>query len=198
MKAVAGLIAVLLLAACDPAAPAVATPTPRIVRVTPSPIARATEAPTLKPIASPSPTLSPTPSPTPSPSPSPANLGTREAIVSAFEAFGFTGEDSPLADGRPRWLGQRASDGAVVEAIGPPDAITDVSLSVAASADAGTLAGIFLGTYAPGSIPFFQEVLDAAALEDQDQSRTIAGRTVRVQTLRVSDGALIVLSISAD
>jgi hypothetical protein len=90
----------------------------------------------------------------------PAGLGTLAEFKSNFRPFGFTGEDSPLSDGRPRWLARRASDSAVAEAIGPADQLAEVSLSLGVTSsnasDAGTLFGAFLNTYAPGSRPFFR------------------------------------------
>lgn len=124
-------------------------------------------------------------------------LGTRADFVVIFEAKGFVGEEAPLNNGQPRWLAQRSSDSAFVEAIGPAESLTQVSLTVPASAENGVLVGEFLNTYAPGSRPFFQEVLDGAdATTGADESREIGDRTVHIIVIPASDVALVTTSIT--
>lgn len=121
---------------------------------------------------------------------------TRDEVVSRMSSEGFSGEVDELADGTPRWLG-RGPDGAILEVVGPTDAPTAMTLTVVASEAAGELVGAFLNTWAPGSRDFLSEVLqDAQQDADQDQERAFGERTVRVQTLAASDGALVVTTIS--
>lgn len=120
---------------------------------------------------------------------------TREDIVSTMAGEGFSGEVGEMADGTPRWLG-RGPDSAILEIVGPAEAPTVVTLTVAASASSGELVGDFLDFWAPGSSDFLSSVLqDAQADADQDQRRDFGERTVRVQTLAASDGALVTATI---
>lgn len=120
---------------------------------------------------------------------------TRDDIVATMSGEGFSGEEDTLVDGTPRWLG-RGPDGAILEVVSAADAPDSVSLTVAASAEGGELVGTFLNTWAPGSTEFFRSVLDEAQTGgDQDQQRDIGERSVRVQTLAASDGALVVTTI---
>ena len=121
-----------------------------------------------------------------------SGLGSRATAISFFTSNGFTGSESPLSDGTPRWLGN-GPNRSVGEVQGPRDTTTKVSLIVAASSETGTLSGTFLGHFAPGSSEFLSEVIDATRSSgSQDQSRVISGRTVRIQTIDAGDGSYLV------
>lgn len=128
----------------------------------------------------------------------PQGLGSLADFRSDFERLGFVGRSSPLNDGRPRWLANRASDGAIAEAIGPPGALTSVSLTVGTGHDpeaTGALLSAFMLSYAPAGKPFLLDTIDRAKVADQDRTQVVGGRTIHVQTLAATDGALITVSI---
>lgn len=128
------------------------------------------------------------------PAPAAGGLGSRSDVTSWFTGQGFTGSESPLADGTPRWLAN-GPNSAIGEVTGDP-AVSKVSLVVAASGESGTLSGNFLSHFAPGSTSFLADVIQAAKTADQDQSRVFNGRTVEIQTLNVSGGYLVTMSVS--
>jgi hypothetical protein len=123
------------------------------------------------------------------------SFGTRDELVHYFESLGFEGRDRPLTDGTPRWTGRRALDRQMspdpynVEAadvLGAPRVHT-VRLSFYTTYDDADLEGPvaveFLDAFAPELTDFYRSVLEAAVSDpDQEQTRTIAGRTIRVST----------------
>jgi len=128
-----------------------------------------------------------------------AGLGSRQQGIDFFNARGFAGRESPLNDGRQRWL-LSGPNSFSAELIGPPADLTEVSLTVVAGGPGGTLIGEWLGRYAPtGGNAFLQAVLDDAQLAgDQDQSRDLGDRSLRILTLRATDGALIILTVEEE
>jgi hypothetical protein len=136
--------------------------------------------------------------------PAASGLGTRSAIVAYLESLGFTGSESPLADGRSRWLGRRTSDSATAEVIGPANAIDNVSLTVATDAEgaesAGTLVGGWLDRYAPvGGRDFFASAFDKYdGSADLDESRDLGDRLLHIQTLTATDGVIVIVTIDHD
>lgn len=140
--------------------------------------------------ARPTPVPVTTRAPVTTPVPQAGGLVTRAEAISQIQSTGFTGQQSNLNDGRERWLG-RNHDGAIIELIGPPEALTQVTLSIEASAESGELAGAFLNTFAPGSRPFFSDVMDDAVADgDQDQQQRIGERMVPL-----GDEALVTISV---
>lgn len=130
------------------------------------------------------------------------SLGTRDQVVEWFTGRGFSGEENTLADGTPRWLGQRASDSASGEVIGPDEAIDRVSMIVAvtdASAEAaGQEMGVFLQEFAPESVSWVSDTLSGFSGTDLDEEKRFGDRTVHVQTISASDGNLVVVTVDHD
>src|SRR3712207_2835717 len=92
------------------------------------------------------------------PAHTPARLGSRSDAIAWFTSQGFTGHESPLNDGTPRWLGNGPQN-SVGEVQGPGNTATKVSLIVAASGETGTLTGNFIARYAPGGTTFLNDVI---------------------------------------
>ena len=122
------------------------------------------------------------------PPPTPVTLGSRAGAIIWFEANGFTGKESPLADGTPRWLANGPLN-SLGEVQGPGDTVTSLSLVAPITSDSAQLTGVFLNEFAPGSRDFLSTVLAATQTSGaQDQSERIGGHIVRVQTADVGSG----------
>src|SRR4051812_10101752 len=101
------------------------------------------------------------------------DLWKRDEIVASLKAEipGLSGSESPLADGRQRWLG-RASGAWMVEVIGPPEKVDAIWLTAVGSSETATVFGKALNSWAPGSRPFFGTALaGCAAGHDVDESQ---------------------------
>lgn len=150
----------------------------------------------------PRPTLALTPAPAPSERSDPTStidtLWTRSRILDLFASEGFVGEDSPLIDGTPRWLG-RGPSAEILEVTGAPNAIQSVTLTQVAGEEAGALAGQFLNTFAGTEARlWFSSELRSYAGVDLDTSQSFGDVTVRLQTLSASDGALVLVTVERD
>ena len=122
------------------------------------------------------------------PQPTSAGLGSRAAAIIWFEANGFTGKESPLSDGTPRWLGNGPLN-SLGEVQGQPDTVSQLSLIAPISADSAQLTGAFLNEFAPGSRDFLSTVLSSTQTSGpQDQTQRIGDRLVRVQTADIGSG----------
>ena len=97
---------------------------------------------------------------------------------------------------RAHWVGQRPSHPFLVEIVGDPT-VTQITATVAAGSAGGTFVGQLLSTYAPGTIGYFQDVMNSYAGTDLDQSRSFGDREVRIQTVTAVDGALVIVTVSA-
>lgn len=121
-------------------------------------------------------------------------FGPRDAIVSFVSDLGFTGQENTLNDGRPRWLGHRA-DGATFEAIGPATDVTEMSLSIVVQKGAGTLTGLLLQQYAPGSLTWVGQQTTSLAGGGSGGTKRFADVNVTVDGLLASDGLLATISL---
>jgi hypothetical protein len=113
---------------------------------------------------------------------------------------GFVGKVSPLADGTPRWLAKRASDNAMFEAIGPPASIEKVSLvlpvTVANASPMGALVGRALGVWLPEAADWLTVEIPAVVDGGGDISKSFAHGSVQVQSIVVSDGSLLTVTVN--
>jgi hypothetical protein len=132
-------------------------------------------------------------------------LGPKDDAVAWFTDRGFTGEESPLADGTPRWLGDNNAAGgsASGEVIGPEEAVTQVTyvatVSTVNAPEAGADMGDFLDKFAPGSRSWFADTLTSyTSGSELDEQEHFGDRTVHVQTLTASDGVLVVTTVEHD
>lgn len=121
----------------------------------------------------------------------------RSSAVAFFTSRGFTGGESPLANGTARWLGSRP-DGANGEVIGQAPNASQVTLTVMASLPSNELVFPFVQNFAPGGSDFFLSVIDDARTTGSDQNRStrLGGRTLRVQATGTGDDYLIVVSVA--
>lgn len=161
--------------------------------------------PTVTPTTKPTEEPTETPTDDPAETPAPRGLGRKKSAISAFEGLGFRGFESPLADGTPRWLGQRARDSASVMIIGPDNAIQEISVLIVASAEAGALiaeagalSDAFLIDYAPGSNAWFQTVLDSYKGADLDERQTFDDRSVHVMIMTANGGAMAIVTVAQE
>jgi hypothetical protein len=128
-------------------------------------------------------------------------LGTRTDAIAYFNSQGFAGaEASPQASAAPQaplWVGKGPED-ALAEVSGAGNNVDWVSISVDAQGNGGDMLDAFLKRFAPGSGGFYSQVLnDTSSGGSQDQSRTIGGRRVRIQTLNTGDSYLIAMTVTA-
>jgi hypothetical protein len=117
----------------------------------------------------------------------------RDTAVSLMQGQGFSGRESPLADGTPRWL---ASDGSsnMFEAIGK-DQLSSVSLTTIASTGNGELLGRFMNTWCQPGRSWVATTIGSYAGVDLDESKSFSGCSAHLQTITASDGAIVVVSI---
>ncbi len=120
---------------------------------------------------------------------------TRDNVVADLRSEGFTGSESQLADGTPRWLGQ-GPNSAIAEVVGPSNNVSKITLTVIAGEEAGRLMGRFLNTYAPGSRQFFTDTLNEYSGEDLNRSRRFGDVTVSLQTVTMGDSGFVLTSLS--
>ena len=153
------------------------------------------DAPSAAPIATadaPSPTSAPDVTEAPTPAPS-IDSWSRDTAVTLMEAEGFSGEESPLLDGTPRWLG-RDSSSSMAEVIGSDRAST-VSLTVQANEANGEMIGRMLNTWCPSGTDWVVSTIGGYSGTDLDEAETFSDCSVHVQTMAASDGALVIVSI---
>ena len=116
------------------------------------------------------------------------------------ESEGFTGKDSPLADGRPRWLASRSSDEAVFEAVGQPASIEQVSLVLPVTVDNASPMGALVGRALAVWLPEAADWLTVAIVDVVDQggdvSKSFTRGSVRVQSIVFSDGSMVTVTVS--
>lgn len=178
----------LTLAVAAAATSAPSTPSPITTQTPAAP--EISQAPTTPEItqapATPKITESPTPEPT-------VDVWLRDAAVSVMEGQGFSGNESPLADGTPRWLGKDSSSN-MAEAIGK-DQLSSVSLTVIANAANGELLGRFVNTWCVPGMSWVRTTIGGYGGVDLDESKSFSGCSVHLQTLTASDGALVIVSI---
>lgn len=117
----------------------------------------------------------------------------RDTAVSLMQGEGFSGRESPLADGTPRWL---ASDGSsnAFEAIGK-DQLSSVSLTTIATTGNGELLGRFMNTWCEPGRSWVATTIGSYEGVDLDESKAFSGCSAHLQTLTASDGAIVVVSI---
>ena len=125
---------------------------------------------------------------------------TLDRAQSFAAAEGFIGKVSSLADGTPRWLANRASDQAIFEAVGQPASIESVSLVLPVTADnaspMGVLVGRALGVWLPEAADWLAVEIGDIVDQGGDVSKTFPHGSVRVQSVVVSDGALVTVTVS--
>lgn len=113
---------------------------------------------------------------------------------------GFVGSDSPLADGRARWLASRSSDRAVFEAIGGAGGLAEVSLVLPVTAEnaspMGALIGRALAVWVPEATDWLSGEIGDVVDGGGDVSKAFPGGTVRVQSLVLSDGSMVTVTIT--
>ena len=134
-------------------------------------------------------------------SPAAGNLGTLADFQALLQPLGFTGANSPLPDGTPRWVATAATDGAAAEAIGPADGLTQVTYAVKipTTADSSTQFGnlvTFLTGYSLAGEVFVITAVGMAAIQDQDQTQTFDNRTIHVTTTKAADGTDLKVEIT--
>jgi hypothetical protein len=130
-------------------------------------------------------------------------LPSRSDAIAYFTGQGFTASESP----RPNAQAPATTDAGLWVSKGPNDALAEisgsgetvdwVSLSVDVQGVGGDLLDAFLKRFAPGSGNFYGQVLEDTSSGSQDQSRTIGGRRVRIQTIGTGDSYLIAITVSA-
>jgi hypothetical protein len=137
----------------------------------------------------------------------PGSLGSRSDAIAYFTSKGFSGSEASPATGAsaaaagasaaPLWVG-KGPDSALGEVSGSGNSVDWVSISVDAQGSGGDLLDAFLKHFAPGSGSFYGNVLeDTSNGSSQDQSRTIGGRRVRIQTIGTGDSYLIAMTVTA-
>jgi len=114
-----------------------------------------------------------------------------------MQDLGFDGKESPLLDGTPRWLGKDSASN-IAEVIGK-DKVSTVSMTVAADTahaqESGARLGLFVGTWCPSATSWVTQTLGSYSGTDIDKTKSFYGCSVQMQTLTVSDGALVIVSI---
>ncbi len=169
----------------------------------PTPTPRATPVPTPRITAVPQATAKPQPARTARPAATPrvSGFGTRDEIVSFWEDLGFTGGMSDLNTGEKRWLGRDDSSD-MVEVTGPADGVTSLSLTVAVSNDtadsAGTLMGLWLITYAPGSTDYVSNGINRLAAGGSGGSKRFGHVRVGVDGILATDGMIVIVTLDHD
>jgi len=123
---------------------------------------------------------------------------TLDGAKAAMSAVGFTdGSSSALLDGRPSWLA-RGPESASFQAIGPPESITEVSLTVAmsdASSASDAAMDRFLTTWAPDAASFVKAAMAESLLIEVDRSEEYADHSVHFQSLTGPDGIFVVVTV---
>jgi hypothetical protein len=125
-------------------------------------------------------------------------LPSRSDAIAYFTSQGFSGAESSAApaSAAPLWVGKGPND-ALGEVSGSGNSTDWVSLSVDGQGTGGDLLDAFLKHFAPGSGSFYSKVLNDTNSGGQDQSRTIGGRRVRIQTIGTGNSFLIAMTVSA-
>src|SRR4051812_23385624 len=129
------------------------------------------------------------------------NVGTLADFQALLQPLGFTGADSPLPDGTPRWVATAATDGATAEAIGPADALTQVTYAVTVpltgdSSTQFTNLVTFLTKYSLAGEVFVVTALGMAPLQAQDLTDTFDNRTVHVTAAQGTGGTDLKVEIT--
>jgi hypothetical protein len=123
---------------------------------------------------------------------------TLDGAKAAMAAVGFTdGSSSALLDGRPRWLAH-GPESASFEAIGSPESITEVSLTLAmsdASSASDTALERFLSTWAPDAGSFVNAAMAESLLIEVDRSEDYPDHSVHFQSLTGPDGTFVVVTV---
>ncbi len=133
-------------------------------------------------------------------SPAVGDLGTLADFQALVQPLGFTGADSPLPDGTPRWVATSATDGATAEAIGPQDALSQVTYAVTipTAADSSSQLSnlvMFLTKYSLASEFYVIAAIGTAANQDQDQTQTFDNRSVHVTAAQAPGGTDLKIEI---
>jgi hypothetical protein len=129
------------------------------------------------------------------------NLGTLADFQALFQPLGFTGADSPLPDGTPRWVATDAKDAAMAEAIGPADGLTKVryTVTVPQSADSSSqLVNLvtFLSQYSLAGEYYVIGAISMAPVQAQDETQTFDNRTVHVTAAQGANGTDVLVEIT--